>query len=260
MRFNEQAIRKAWPLLILIAGTCAAGAEPPDVLPEAVPDCSVAVNGAGQTDIEPGLPVVIEAFTIVPGGDASVTPTVEVHSSGKLQTWPLERVALPESDTGDERQLIWMMKPEATRQLPSGEYSVAVTLKEKDQTLIQSAPAVIRISPSGAGKVGDEARFRIRLRYELVGGNSHEAANIATAWLAKQPRSIEALLALGDLAAGSGALEPALQFYRRALERWGETAESAVEPPVAILARQSAVLRAIAGESTGPGTVPGVKP
>ena len=248
MRVVSQAIHRAWPLAVLITATSAWSAEVPAEAPadppEEVPDCSVAVNGSGETEIEPGLPLVVIAYWFVPGGGDSTAPTLEVRSGDAVQAWPLKPASSDQPATGDERRKVWVLEPDATRTLAAGEYRVAFALKEKDKSLAECAPAVVRIAAAGKSKIGDAARFRTKLRYELASGRAAEAEKVAAAWLEKQPESIEALLAAGDVAAGSGDLDRALQLYQQAMERWLRTTESAVEPPVAILSRQSAALRA----------------
>jgi hypothetical protein len=247
----------AWACTLNAGPAIAANETEPD-LDETEADCSVSVNGSGETDIEPGWPVVVEAVLILPDTGESMSPRIRITSaSGAAQDWPLKAVESPAGLPSDERVLLWVLEPQSTARLAPGEYSVTISLMNGEKLSGECAPAVVRVSPVAAGKVGDDERFGIRLRYEAARGNLDEAAKIAAQWLEKQPQSIEAMIALGDLAAESGDLAKALGFYQRALDHWRPPEESTIEPPLGLLARRSAIQREMLKAVADPATAPG---
>ena len=241
-------------LALLFLFGCLVATEPPATT-AAIPgapddesaDCSVAVNGASETAVPPGIPVVIEALVLLPKiGGAAIESHLRITSSdGNQVTLPLEALKKPDAnaDKSDERSLTWLLTPDASGGVAPGEYFVSMVLTHGKDEVARSAPAVIHVDPKA--ELNDDERNLIHLRYALARGDRDGASKRASQWLEKNPRSVDALVALGDLAVAADDLPGAMKRYQQALELITNPTTQPGEPPRAILARRSAVLRAL---------------
>jgi hypothetical protein len=217
--------------------------------------CSLSVNGAGETLIEPGMTVVFDAHLFVAAVDKAATPTVAITDSNDVvQRWPLKVIVVTQPDADPMRRLRWTLDADSTRTLASGKYLATIALTQGGQTLVASAPAVVNVVPAGSEKLNTDERSRVRLRYAASIGDAKGVEETARAWLAGNPRSVEALVALADVSAEAGQLETALDYVQRALGL--VVANRASKPPRGLLRRQAAIASAILEKSPPKSTAP----
>ena len=126
-------------------------------------DCSISVNGTEESFIEPGLPAVFDAYLFVHATDKAATPILKITDANHaVQHWPLKSMEVAQRADDEMRVLKWTLDLDSTKSLGGGKYFVTIALIKGEQTLVESAPAVVNVVPEGSENLSEDEGVRIR--------------------------------------------------------------------------------------------------
>ncbi len=249
--------------------------QPTPVTPaNVVPVLSLAANGARDTELIQGWPLLLEVSVTHPDfmredvvtepvtfGDEDspwtgmVTVSV-VDADGNIQEWPLRQVGKPdgavELDATSFGVAYWTLGVEQTVKLEKGTYVVTAKLDTTSMESvgvgsIESIPVVLTVTKAPA-KLSDEEQSRLAqslAAQAVVVRDNAEAMSVLDTQLAKKPADISVLEFKGDLLAADGKTKEALRVYNAALKAFYEANPASPEPPTLLAEKQHDMMDAL---------------
>lgn len=228
---------------------------------KAEPVLSLAANGARDTELMQGWPLMFEVSLTHPNfmrDDVLAEPlTVGTDSkpwtgmvklevtdaAGNKQTWPLQLAGKPESvatlDALSFASAYWTLGVEQTAKLAAGSYVVNASFANGSDS-IASVPVALTVSKAPAA-LSDEQKVSLaesRATQAAVEGNSAIAMSIVDDLLAKQPSNTTVLEFKGDLLAEAGKSKEAMEVYGQALKAFYAANPDSPEPPSVLAEKQ----------------------
>src|ERR1700722_19969999 len=179
------------------------------------PVISVAVNGAGVTQLRRGWPVIVEGTAAnVNAGDLQL---VVVDAGGKTVDWTWQHIPDAKADDQGFTSVHWVMSGELSAKLSDGTYEVELRVAQ-GENVVESAPAEMTVGAAPEGEDAINEQMMLQIQYASLLGKDDQARQLVTQWLGKKPQSVQANTAQGDLEFMAGHLSDAKAAYQKALD------------------------------------------
>ena len=213
---------------------------------ETLPTIVLSANETISGMMQPGLPLVVSALSTVAEGNAPNLPTsLKIKVSDDKGT-RLELALTRITRANETNQFYWMAGDTATSSLRPGQYTISVDESAGKLTGWALQDCDLNVDPSDDSNTDLKAEMNIEIL--LLQNKPDDALTIATALTQKNPKNINAWVALGDIYMAQNKLEKAVDAYRAALANFNNDGHE----PLSILRRYSDALNRLMGTTTSP--------
>lgn len=213
---------------------------------QALPTIVLSENDAISGVMQPGLPLAVSALSTVDEGDAPNLPAnlkvkVTDNKGTKLEL-ALTRIAR----ANETNQFYWTAADASTTSLRPGHYNITVDESAGKLTGWKLEGCDLNVDPADDSNADLKSELNIQIL--LLQNKADDALKIATALTQKNPKNINAWVAMGDIYMGQNNPEKAADAYQAALANFKDDGHE----PLSILQRYRDALNLLMGTGTSP--------
>ena len=211
---------------------------------QSLPVIVLSVNDAISSVMQPGFPLVVSALSIVDEGDAPHLPqNLKVKLADNKGT-KLEITLTRIVRANETTQFYWMAPDTATTGLGPGHYNISVDESGGKITGWTLEGCDLNVDPSNDSSA--DLKSELNIEVLLLQNKTDDALKIATALTQKDPKNINAWVAMGDIYIAQNNPEKAVDAYQSALANFKDDGHE----PLSILQRYRDALNLVMGIGT----------
>ena len=213
---------------------------------QTLPTIVLSANDTISGVMQPGLPLVVSALSTVEEGNAPNLPAnLKVKVSDDKGT-RLELVLTRIARANETNQFYWMAAETATSTLKPGHYTISVD--ESAGKLTGWALQDCDLNVDASNDSSADLKAEVNIEILLLQNKLDDAITIATALTQRNPKNINAWVALGDIYMAQNKPQKAVDAYRAALANF----DNDQHEPLSILQRYSEALNRVMGTIASP--------